>query len=114
MGALAVGDVVLIRFPFSNLSTSKLRPALVVAEADFHDVVVCQITSRPYSSARAIRLTDADFMNGGLSRESYARADKLFTASASIVTATLGALNAERLAQVRSTAADLFAPIVAA
>ncbi len=33
MGTFAAGQVVIVRFPFSDLSASKLRPAVVLAEA---------------------------------------------------------------------------------
>ena len=45
----SVGSVVLVRFPFSDLSSSKLRPAVVLADVDRQDWVLCQVTSNPYS-----------------------------------------------------------------
>src|SRR5437867_1904321 len=54
----ATGKVVLIRFPFSDLSVSKLRPAAIVAAGGRGDWVLCQITSNPYGDPRAIRVTD--------------------------------------------------------
>jgi len=41
------GDIVLVRFPYSNLTDSKRRPALVVAEAGDGDFVFARITSQP-------------------------------------------------------------------
>lgn len=60
MGGLRAGLVVLVRFPFSDLSSSKLRPALVLAPAGGTDWVLCQITSNQYGrhvpvSAAALR-----------------------------------------------------------
>lgn len=81
----AAGAVVLVRFPFSDLTSSKLRPAVVLADAGREDVVLCQVTSNPYSDSRAIPLTDASFASGGLQRISYARPAKLFTASGTII-----------------------------
>jgi len=57
MGLLAAGKVVLVHFPFSDLSQSKLRPAAVLAEAGRGDWVLCQITSKPYGDARAIEVS---------------------------------------------------------
>lgn len=48
MGPFAVGQVVLIAFPFSDLSRSKLRPALVLAAVGRDDWLLAQITSSPY------------------------------------------------------------------
>ena len=61
MVALAAGAVVLVPFPFSDLSRSKLRPAVVLADAKRGDWILCQITSNPYSDARAIKLSEKDF-----------------------------------------------------
>ena len=63
----SVGSVVLVRFPFSDLSASKLRPAVVLAGVDRDDWILCQVTSNPYSDARAVEITDSDFASGSLS-----------------------------------------------
>jgi len=55
------GDVVVLPFPFSDLSSSKRRPALVVAIASPDDIILAQITSRNFSDDCAIELTDNDF-----------------------------------------------------
>jgi mRNA interferase MazF len=54
--APAIGAVVLVRFPFSDLSQSKLRPAVVLADAGRGDRILCQVTSKPYGDAQAIEL----------------------------------------------------------
>jgi len=72
MGAPAAGSVVLVPFPFSDLSRAKLRPAVVLAEAMRGDLILCQITSRIYSDPTAVELADSDFAVGGLARTSYA------------------------------------------
>ena len=51
MGVPAVGAVVLVRFPFSDLSQSKLRPAVVLANAGRGDQILCQVTSKPFGEA---------------------------------------------------------------
>ena len=48
MGLLAAGQVVIVHFPFSDLSQSKLRPAVVLAEAGRGDWLLCQISSKSY------------------------------------------------------------------
>jgi len=66
MGSFAAGSVVLVRFPFSDLSQSKLRPAVVLADCGRGDWLLCQITSNPYSDSRAVQLVDSDFRAGSL------------------------------------------------
>lgn len=57
----AAGTVVLVTFPFSDLSASKLRPAVVLASVGRNDWILCQVTSNPYADPIAIELTDDDF-----------------------------------------------------
>ena len=91
--SLARRQVVLLAFPFSDLSAQKLRPALVLAGAGRDDWVLCQITSKPYADSRAVELLDTAFAQGGLQLASYARPGKLFTAHASLIRSVVGELN---------------------
>ncbi|HOB92767.1 MAG TPA: type II toxin-antitoxin system PemK/MazF family toxin [Aquabacterium sp.] len=88
-------QVVLLPFPFSDLSAQKLRPALVLADAGRGDWLLCQITSKPYADPAAVEIADADFAAGGLRLTSYARPAKLFTAHASLVQAVAGELTTD-------------------
>jgi len=45
MGLPTRGDVVIVAFPFSDLTGAKPRPALVIGEAARGDRILCQITS---------------------------------------------------------------------
>jgi len=92
VAAPARGAVVLVPFPFSDLSQAKLRPAVVLASAGRGDFVLCQITSNPYGDPLAIELNQADFNRGSLKLTSYARLGKLFTASEQLVQREVGAL----------------------
>lgn len=92
---LARRQVVLLPFPFSDLTARKLRPALVLADAGRGDWVLCQITSQTYTDRHAVVLEDADFADGGLRLRSYARPAKLFTANATLVHAIAGSLREE-------------------
>ena len=101
MGAFAAGQIVIVHFPFSDLTASKLRPAVVLAEAGRGDWVLCQVTSKSYGDPRAIQLDTADFAHGSLRLTSYARPGKLFTAHASLVAGSAGELVATKYAAVR-------------
>lgn len=80
----SIGSVVLVPFPFSDLSGSKLRPALVIASAGRGDWICVQITSNPYADTFAVQIKNADFAEGDLGRVSFVRPGKLFTASESL------------------------------
>lgn len=90
--SLRVGTVVLVTFPFSNLKGKKVRPALVLATVEFGNLILCQITSKPYSSKTAICIKSSDFAKGNLPIVSYVRPDKLFTADVSIIRNAAGEL----------------------
>ena len=88
----SVGDVVVLPFPFSDLSGSKQRPALVLADAGRRDWILCQIASRRYADPRAVELTADAFSQGSLGLVSYARPGKPFTANGAIIIRRAGAL----------------------
>jgi mRNA interferase MazF len=105
---LAAGTVVLVPFPFSDLSQAKLRPAVVLAAAAHDDFILCQITSNPYSDPLAIRIDDGSFAEGSLSRISFVRPGKLFTAHHSLVRAQVGRLRKEALEQILRAVKGMF------
>ena len=100
MEAPAKGAVVLVRFPFSDLSQTKLRPARVLADAGRGDCILCQITSQPYGDSTSLMLDDAAFASGSLRVTSYVRPGKLFTASSDLITARVGELKRESVTRI--------------
>jgi mRNA interferase MazF len=90
MGTFAAGQVVTLNFPFSDLTRTKLRPVLLLANAGRADWIVCQITSNPHADPLAIPLAGADFVHGGLDRLSFICPGKLFTANESTFAAYRG------------------------
>ena len=93
MGVSAVGDIVLVPFPFSDLSSAKVRPAVNLADVGRGDWVLCQITSNPYGDPHAMALDASDFASGRLLVASYARPGKLFTANNSLIVRSVGKLH---------------------
>jgi mRNA interferase MazF len=60
VGRFVKGDVVAVPFPFSDLAQAKRRPALVLAELEGDDRILCQITSRGIRDRYAVELDDND------------------------------------------------------
>ncbi|MBU0557968.1 MAG: type II toxin-antitoxin system PemK/MazF family toxin [Bacteroidetes bacterium] len=100
MGLPSKGTIVLIRFPFSDLSRSKLRPALVVASTDKNDFILCQITSKDYGDSKSVKLVEADFETGSLQKVSFVRYTKIFTANNSIISSELGNLKEKKFHKI--------------
>lgn len=86
------GDVVVLNFPFSDLSQTKRRPALVLAALGGDDLILCQITSQAKSDQYSVVLDGPDFQSGGLNQPSRIRPNRLFTADSNIVLYTTGRL----------------------
>lgn len=100
MGQFVKGDVVVLPFPFSDLSASKRRPALVLVDLPGDDVILCQITSRAVSNPYAIALSSSDFTTGGLTRDSNVRPDRLFTADSHLVAYRAGNLTPSKVDEI--------------
>ena len=101
MGVPAKGSVVLVPFPFSDLSQAKLRPAILIADVGRGDWILCQVTSKPYGDDRAIPITEQDFEVGGLRVASVARPGKLFTAHTTLLISEVGRLSVVAFERIR-------------
>ncbi len=74
-------DLVLIPFPYADLSSSKKRPVLVLTAPDHHgDFIALAVTTVPQSEP-AIPLSSVDIVAGTLPKPSWIRVDKVFTLS---------------------------------
>lgn len=103
MENLSIGQVVLATFPFSNLTSNKLRPCLVIGIAEFNDVALCQITSKRYQSRRALSLLKSDFVQGAIVTDSFIRPDKIATLDRSMVKQVLGTISESKLVAVKQS-----------
>ncbi len=108
MGIPSIGEVVLVRFPFSDLSQTKIRPALCLADTGRGDWILCQITSNPFGDSKALPINSSDFAEGSLRVESFVRPGKLFTAHVSLVSGSVGKLKSPSLKTVIQAVVAIF------
>jgi mRNA interferase MazF len=108
VGSFAIGEVVLVAFPYADFSKFKKRPALIIGRAEFNNLILCQITSKAETSKKAIALADADFKKGSLHLASYIRPDKIFTIEQMVIEAKVGTLHADKLKMVKAQVRKLF------
>ncbi|MFH1240212.1 MAG: type II toxin-antitoxin system PemK/MazF family toxin [Candidatus Diapherotrites archaeon] len=94
------GDVVVISFPFSDLSQSKRRPAFVLAKPQGDDLILCQITSKNTKDNYAIPLLENDFEKGLLKQDSNIRPNKIFTADNSTIEYKIGSLKQTKIEKI--------------
>lgn len=92
MGKFVKGDVVVIPFPFTDLSSSKKRPAVILAKIKGNDYFMLQVTSKNVKDSYAISLFDTDFQSGSLQQDSNIRPNKIFTLDESLVLYKIGHL----------------------
>ncbi|OHD57966.1 MAG: growth inhibitor PemK [Spirochaetes bacterium GWF1_49_6] len=108
MERIISGDVVIVPFPFSDLSSVKRRPALVLKSLNGDDYILCQITSKQLNDRYSINCRESDFKAGGLKRPSNIRINRLFTAEKSLILYKAGSLKKEFLNDVITSVIRLF------
>jgi len=105
------GDILLIPIPFSDLTSSKRRPVLVLSNSEYNkttdDLVVAAITSNLKDRGYTILFTNNDLEVGNLKVDSCIRTDKIYTLSKSIVIKRFGSVKPEVLASVKDKIRDL-------
>lgn len=108
------GDVVLVPFPFTNFSSAKQRPALVVSGDAFNatrdDVLVAAITSHVPATLAAdeCMIPAGELAACGLLKPSILRLSKLVAMHQQLIIKRIGALPAPTLAQVMAQMRQLF------
>ena len=100
MAGFIKGEVVVVPFPFSDLSQAKRRPAMVITDLEGDDIILCQITSQAIKDKYAIPLKDNEFETGTLKQPSNIRPNRLFTMDRGIVLYSIGHLKAESFNRV--------------
>ena len=103
---MAKGDVVLITFPFTDLSGSKLRPAVVIADYSL-DLTVCFITTQ----LQWQEPTDVELLplsSNGLKKQSLVKTRKIATLDKTLAKGLLGRLNSNELADLDNKLKILF------
>ncbi len=93
------GDIVLIPFPFAELTNKKVRPSVVVCETKdvYKDLVLCAVSSvvppNPTENEMVLRVAKEN----GLRKDSVLKVDRIVTAKEQDVIAKIGKLNISEL-----------------
>ncbi len=94
------GEIVILPFPFSDLSGAKKRPAFVLADLEGDDIILCQITSQLVKDNHAVTIKNSDFKSGELVMESNIRPNRIFTADKKIIIRKAGFLKEQKTKEV--------------
>jgi mRNA interferase MazF len=100
-------DVVLLSFPFTDLSATKVRPALVISPDNYNqtsqDIVVLLITTNTSRRGRfdlLLEKSHPEFLQTGLRYDSAIRTDKIFTLNRRLLVKSLGQFGPQLKADV--------------
>ncbi len=101
------GDIVLIPVPFTDLSSHKRRPVIVISNDAYNrqtaDVVVVAMTSNPIPTEFSFTITSSDLARGSLNRPGKVRVDKIYTLSQSIIIKPFGQVDKAVLTRISQT-----------
>jgi mRNA interferase MazF len=109
---LSQGDIVIIPFPFSNLSNSKPRPAIVISNKlvnETSDVILAQISSIVRNDKFSFVLKNTD-LTTSLKTDSEIRCNKFFTAEKSIIQKKISSLKASKHQELFKKITSLLEP----
>jgi mRNA interferase MazF len=111
--SLQKGDIVLVPFPFTDLSGTKLRPAVVLwVDATGDDVTLCFISSQNITSLSPdeflLDASDAEFSSTGLKVSSKVRVARIVTLERRLITRRLGKLGASHIQQLNTAMIQAF------
>lgn len=105
------GDILIVPFPFSDLSSVRRRPVVVLSKSKYsqecEDIVTCGITSNLKDSKYSILVDNSNLIEGSIPTKSRIKVDKLFTLEQSIVIKRLGRLNKETFEKVKQEFSNL-------
>jgi len=100
------GDILLVSLPFTDLSSQKRRPVLVLSKDDYNsvadDLIVVAITSYIDAKPYIVLLSNDDMADGVLKVDSCIRADKIYTLSQRIVIKYFGTVKTEIIEKAKA------------
>lgn len=100
MDKLSFGDIVLLKFPFTDTKTFKKRPALIINDFNDGDIIVCRITSQIYTTLNDIFVDNWE--KSGLKLPSVIRVHKLATLEKDMVEIIMGQIDISIKEKVRT------------
>lgn len=103
------GDIVLVPFPFTDLSTTKKRPAIIISNDKVNatgDVIAVMITSQDKKDFLQIEISASD-VTPTLPKKSFIRCHKIATLDSGIILHTIGKANISLLEKVKDKIQDI-------
>lgn len=99
------GEIVIVPFPFSDLSIIKQRPVLILSKdldnKSSDDIISCGITSNLKDAKHSVLIDNKNLEKGQIPVRSRIKIDKLFTLNKRIIKKTLAKINKETFLKVK-------------
>lgn len=100
------GEIIIVPFPFTDLSSIKQRPVIVLSRSsdnkNSEDIITCGITSNLKNSKYSVLIDNKDLLSGEIPKPSRIKLDKLFTLNQNIVKKRIGRINITTFNKVRT------------
>jgi len=100
------GEILIVPFPFSDLSSVRQRPVLLLSKnvdnEQSDDIITCGITSNLKNTGYSVVIDDASLEKGKIPKRSRIKVDKLFTLDKKIVKKSIARVNKETFEIVRN------------
>jgi mRNA interferase MazF len=105
------GDIVLIPVPFTDLSSQKRRPVIVISNDEYNhrspDMVVVAMTSNPIPVPYSFTITSGELVQGALNRPGTVRIDKVYTLEQTLAVKIFGRVDSATLDRIRAMIQEL-------
>jgi len=106
------GQIVIFRFPQTDLEEGKLRPALLLGKlpGEYNDWLICMVSSQTHHYVaefdEIVQENDGDFRESGLKVASVIRVGRLAVVSDDILLGAIGQISNERLGRIKKHLSD--------
>lgn len=91
------GEIVIVPFPFSDLSNIRQRPVLILSKSKDNnqsdDIITCGITSNLKNSDYSVLIDNKDLERGVIPKQSRVKVNKIFTLDKAIIRKKVAKLN---------------------
>jgi mRNA interferase MazF len=108
MERLVKGEVVVLEFPYTDLSKTKKRPSLIIADLKGDNFILCQITGQPRPDLDLVKLKKNDFQTGGLHKDSFIMPSFVFTIHKSKINYSAGKIKKDKIKEVEKKLCEIF------
>ena len=100
MERFVTGDIIVVPFPFTDTFLTRKRPALVLANLEGDDIVICEITSVMRKDIYVVPLENKDLESGKLKTNSIIRPNRILTMNKEKINYKFGKIKDSKLQEV--------------